>query len=81
MVIPALEPLLTWHCDRPGCPYWIHDEHSIAEEGREEHRAMHDRLARRTDRCSECTCHVDEQNTGCGTCYQRHRSRRRRRRA
>lgn len=76
-MIPDLEPILTWKCDRTGCTYTIRDEHSITEEAREEHRAMHDRLARRTDRCSQCTCHVDQHKTGCQTCYQRHRSRRR----
>lgn len=80
-MIPDLEPILTWKCDRTGCTYTIRDEHSITEEAREEHRAMHDRLARRHDRCSECTCLLDDRTPGCTRCRWRHNTRARKRRA
>lgn len=74
-MITPLEPFATYAC--PWCPYSISDEQSIVTDAVAEHQAMHDRLSRRTDRCSTCSCHVDENTAGCPTCHQRHRSRRR----
>lgn len=77
-MVNALEPTVHYACHRPGCPYTITDEETVVDDAIGEHEAMHARLARRTDRCSHCTCHVDEHNRGCPTCKQRHRSRGRR---
>lgn len=73
--IVPLEPLALAYCR--WCPWHIEDEQSIVQDALHEHQATHARLARHRDRCSTCACPVDEQTNGCPTCYQRHRSRRR----
>ena len=74
-MITPLEPTAIAECE--WCPWSIEDEESVVDDAVGEHMAMHARLARRTDRCSTCSCHVDEHTAGCSTCHQRHRSRRR----